>query len=309
MPGCAGETITTNTLETSTTPAVNPYTTFNTYEMKADDIRLTRVNQPLISFEYPEVFILVDQNISPPDVLILGQSEIDFTHFQGNWPYEYISVIINELSPLKYDEEKTFYLKYWTNRLSTLGDNVTIKKVLVSGIEADYMESSKKSVSYGKQNIYRVTIFDYAGLMWQIYMTTVSSYPEPPEVQEAFEHIINTFKFLDESCNTTDSDKELDITVEYRDKEFFITNNEDVMLCDVSVILNYIDSDLSTGYECHDIMGIRSHQTRRIQNWQLKDIDGKSYVDSPDNHPVILLVQAEFAGCVNKTYTYIKTWE
>lgn len=296
LPGCKNE----NTNQTEI-----PQSKYYTYEMKADDYRLKRINQPLFSFEYPIAYGIHVYDIEP-DVVIAGQSELGFWCYKQDSPYLSLYVKVNELSASNYDNEKNYYINRWFSGSSV--DNSTMKKVMVSGIEANYFASTPNPSDFRKQYIHRLVVFDYAGLMWQIYMMTYSTYPEPLECQESFNHIINTFKLLDTNYNN-DSTTNLNITIEYGDGVFYLTNNEDVMLCEVKVILNYIDNNLSTGYESHDIAGIRSHETRQIQNRELKDINGKTYVDNPDNHPFIMLVQAEFAGCVNKTYTYLKTWE
>jgi hypothetical protein len=192
---------------------------------------------------------------------------------------------------------------------SVFSDNPTMKKVTVAGIEADYLKSYEQPDTSTKQHIARLAVFDYAGMIWTISMSTYSTYPESSDIQESFDHILTTFKILDKECDEQISDDRLNITVTYENEGFYITNNGDVTLCGVELFVDYTNDDLSTGYHCDDIVGIRPNETRKIQNFEFEDINGNKYIYYPQSGPSKLLVQAEFAGCKNKVYSYLEIWE
>ncbi len=296
--GCTGETI--------TTAVTTPTEGYEIYEIKADDIRFLWLNHPLYSFEYPKDFVLIDLNkMTSLEGVDLIKSKVEFM-YEHSTLFIRLSVIVDEPFPgyLGNAIDKFNYLVSTQNS----SDDIIIKKILIiSGINAYYLEYFKDPEKIGRKNSSRVALFDYAGLIWEINMTTYSPYPEPKEVQEYFDHVIETFKILESSCANVPTGNELNVTISYENGVFTIINNEDFTLCEVKLFLNYVGDDLSTGYEYSDIYGIPSHQTTQIQDWRFENINREKYPEY--QKPLKFLIQAEFPGCVNKTYSYLKTWE
>ena len=85
-------------------------------------------------------------------------------------------------------------------------DNVTVSEILVSEITAHYLESFETvedTVVAGvlidpeHQMSLRAVVFDYADLIWTISLAWSYQDSEPPEVEEYFTHVIETFRILD----------------------------------------------------------------------------------------------------------------
>lgn len=286
---------------------------FKTFEITVDDIRLRWYNHPLFSFEYPDIFILIDANEDPHGEVHHDHSEVAFYYRKSDFPYRYLGVTIYD--PFQWEWQNAKDMAESMIDAPEFKGLLTTKKVTVAGIEADYLEYSRKPRGSEEQMIYRLVVFDYSDMIWVIDMGTYSAFPEPPYIQESFNHILATFKILDENCDNAVSSDELNITVSYENEVFTITNHEEFPLCEVELFLNYTNDDFSTGYHCDDIVGILPHDPKgilnimTIQNRQLTDINGNEYTDYPGNEPYILLVQAEYPGCKNKEYSYIQTWE
>jgi hypothetical protein len=286
---------------------------YQTYEITVDDVRLLWYNHPLFSFEYPEIFILIDANKDPHGKVHYDRSQVSFVYRKSDLPYRHLHVTIYD--PFQWEWQNANDMAESIIDASELEGLVTTQKVMVAGIEADYLEYSRKPLGSEEQMIYRLAVFDYSDMIWVIYMDTYSAFPEPSYIQESFNHILATFKILDANCDKAVSSDELNITVKYDNEVFTITNNEGFSLCEVEVFLNYTNDDFSTGYHCDDIVGILPYDpngilnSRAIQNRQLTDINGNEYIYYPGNEPYILLIQAEFPGCKNKKYSYIQTWE
>lgn len=302
--------IITPTLTTIKTPeaSTNNSLEYKMYEIKTNYYSLTWCNHPLFSFEYPSAFNYVDLALS--DVQIFNSSSVEFSCNQVEVPYKTLTISIMKPIPGSYNNATDIVNKLVTDS-SLSGDNISIKKVSVSGITADYLESYQKPIEkYTRQDIYREVFFDYVGLIWSIVMTTYSTYPESQGVQESFNHILKTFEILDKNCNNLRAGNELNITVNYDSQKdtFILTNNESTTLCEVNLFLNYIDEDLYTGYKYYQYYGIASHQTLEIERKLFKKSNSGEYGFISGTKPNELLVQVEFPGC-KKVFSYIKTWE
>lgn len=175
--------------------AINAETFYEKYEMKANDIRLQFLMHPLFSFEYPKVFTLADLNKAPDLVINLDESVVDFGCNLSEVPYQNLSIIVSKPWPGHYNNAND-KLNFLVSDTIMFTENVTTKKVMVSGIIADYLESFQKPLTSGKQYVYREVIFDNSDLIWEILMVSFSYYPEPSSVQEAFDHILSTFRIL-----------------------------------------------------------------------------------------------------------------
>ena len=190
---------------------------YKTYEMKADDIRLHECFQhPLYTFEYPEFFNLVDLNpnfiYSIPNLRgqLMGgppmdddMSIVDFTCKQEYYGRSSLLVIIVTQDYVDMFETNDLF-KIYLSEHTQFTEEITIKEMLVSGISADYMESFQtlgKTKPQGNVEVYRmsarVVVFDYADLIWAIQLFWFYHEPEPPEIEEYFNHVIETFKILE----------------------------------------------------------------------------------------------------------------
>ena len=168
---------------------------YSYFEMQPDDIRFRWINHPLFAFEYPSIFRLHDINKTPGDVFNYNRSEFDFIVESADSPFRYIWVIVYEPSRndfVSYED----VLKLYASESPVFVDSAIRKEVNVSGVQAVYLESPQKPIQSGKQETSRIVLFDYAGFIWEIQMRTFSPYPEPLDVQEAFDRIISTFQIF-----------------------------------------------------------------------------------------------------------------
>lgn len=295
--GCGGE---------KATSEIN----YLTYEIKPNDIRFNWTNLPLFSFEYPEKYRLYDLNDVTELVITYNHSTVDFKDETSVFP-QYLTININKPWAGYYDNAND-YLNDRISHPEWFPGSITTSKVAVAGVEADYVESDQNPNLSGMQEKYRLVIFDYAGMIWEIFMSTYSIYPEPAEIQESFEHILNTFKFIEIDHESIHPSSELNISInyDYEKRVFTIINNEDSMLCELKLYLNYTDDELTTGFQTYQVTGIRSHETRYVKYNEFRDTYGNYWGKyGPAVTPSKLLVQAEFPGCVGKVYTYLKIWE
>lgn len=188
--------ITCNSCNSITTNTTNtPLTIYKTYEMKLDDIRLRFLSHPLFSLEYPKEFELANLNQAEDLVITVDCSRTDFGCHLYEEPLQTLSIEICKPKIGQY-ENANDKLKFLTSKTIMYTDNFSSKKVIVSGIIADYLESYQKPLPSGKQYVYRTVIFDYSNLIWEIDMISFSYYPESSRIQEYFDHIIFTFKIL-----------------------------------------------------------------------------------------------------------------
>jgi hypothetical protein len=293
LVGCETNTNTTGTLDAD----------YKTFELSSNDISLSWCNHPLFSFEYPNAFSKIFDNAALSDVINVNRSEITLT---GELPYKelYISV---ELPQAKQPDNAYQLLKEGMANPDWYGANATIQKVIVSGNEASYLES-KLDISPSKK--FRLVMFDYAGLIWQIEMTTFESFSDSPKVQESFNHIIDSFRIIDTCNSQIDHENGLNILVDYNYNKgiFTIINNENITLCNVNCYLNFSNDDLSSGYVYHRYSGIFNYQTIEIQDWLFENNLQNKFGFMTKHHAVKMLVQAEFPGC-RQVYSYLKTWD
>ncbi|MGD9143471.1 MAG: hypothetical protein PVG61_06470 [Dehalococcoidia bacterium] len=162
--------------------------------MKEDDIRLEYFKHSRFSFEYPEFFNLVDLNLDPGPFIDADISAVYFTSGQG-MPYEpSLSIFIvtpEYLEMLNTNDMLDYYLYLYTPE----AEEIIRKVMLVAGISADYLKAVETYM--GEKMSLRVAIFEHAGLTWEIQMFWYYPEPEPPEVEEYFNHVLETFRILD----------------------------------------------------------------------------------------------------------------
>jgi len=293
--GCAEEPVTYN---------IN----YKTFVMPADDIRFRWTNFPLFSFEYPEQFAACASGNEYDQVINYNRVDIcfiDVFHFLSP------NLIVSIIEPwMDHYENANEYANDWTPQPENFTGDIVKEKVMIVGIEADYVELWYIPSHSGGQEKERTVFFDYAGLIWQIWMSTYSGDPEPPEVQASFNHILDTFAFIDQHFDTNHPSSELDVTVEYdsETQTFSITNNEEYVLFNVKLYLNYYRLDLSRGYKSCSAIEIYSNETIYIWLRDFMDSDDE-FLSEGEIKPFKLTVKAKFPGSVGKVYTCLKTWD
>jgi hypothetical protein len=186
-----------NTITTETTTSI-----YKTYEMKADDVRLEYLEHPLFSIEYPDFFNLVDLNNIPGYPMSYDVSTVIFTYLHDDPDLLDSHLVIGVESPsvtgFNNASEK---LEDLFSPKTPENGSLSIKEVSVFGIPAYYLESFKTDVvspSPRKYNMsYRLIGFENVGLVWTISMSWNYFDSEPPEIEEYFNHVIDTFRILD----------------------------------------------------------------------------------------------------------------
>jgi len=203
---CAGCSNPNNKISDITT-----VTNYKTFQLKADDIRLRYMQYPLFSFEYPEIFRLVDLNLVYEEqhaiTMVSGISEVDFTVQQTDLPEPILTIRVQEPGFGGMNDASRAF-RVWTTNIGRPDntENTTTSKKTVYGIQADYLEIFGTMEEYDigghfiypeRQRSFRGVFFDYAGLVWIITMSWQYLGAEPPEVEGYFEHVIQTFEILE----------------------------------------------------------------------------------------------------------------
>jgi hypothetical protein len=197
---CVGCNTTSSTAQLVTTPI-----TYKTYEMKPDDSRLKNFQHPLFSFEYPEAFTLVDLNKIPEYLGDYHRSDIDFLIKRPNLPSIKIEIIITESGVKGYQDAKLMF-NSWISEARSDGDTIESGRKTVSHIKSYYFARWGYREDYiiaghlvypASNRSFRAVVFDYHQLTWSISLTWDYFDSEPPEAQEYFNHIIETFKILE----------------------------------------------------------------------------------------------------------------
>jgi hypothetical protein len=327
--GCTGTTTTPVTdtevsglvISSATTP-VTPVTTYVYYEMKSDDIRLEFCNHPLYSFEYPSVFNCIDLNNQPPNTgrmpMTYDESRLDFTVEQLGLPKPELSIIVQQPGYWEYhnaSEKFNFFMSNSKSACSVVTNNTT-----VSGIPAYYIEefydAAKSSYYPAYKGSSRTCIFDYAGLIWDITMNWNYNGTEPREIQEYFDHVVETFKII-EICDVyARSSNILDLSVEYsyNTSIFTITNNEKVPLNNIEIFFTYVSDNSSKKFTYYPPEWLSSH--RYLESHKSLEIVVSAFKDSNNNllsyisrdQAFTITIQAERPGC-KRLFSYSKTWE
>jgi len=188
---------------------VNIYTTqvtiYKTYEMKPDDVRLRYLEHSLFSFEYPEKFQLIDLNHMPDHPMVYDVSNVDFTIEQTDLPWVSLRVRVQKPGLWDYHNANDVF-EDWISTAESNGDTITSNKRSVSGIQAYYIETSgtrEKDIISGtiiyqsRHESFRGVVFNYKELIWSITIRWDYFKTEPPEIDEYFNHVIETFNILD----------------------------------------------------------------------------------------------------------------
>jgi hypothetical protein len=327
--GCTGTTATPVTstevsqlVTASATTNDTPVTTYVSYELKSDDIRLEFCNHPLYSFEYPSIFNCIDLNNQPPNTgrmpMTYDESRLDFTVQQLDLPKPMLSIIVQKKGYWEYHDASEKFNFFMSNL--KYADSVVTNNTTVSDIPAYYIEefyNAAKSSSYpAYKGSSRTCVFDYAGLIWDITMSWYYNGNEPPEIKEYFKHVIETFKINDICDLYTRSNNLLDLSVDYAYNTaiFTITNNENVPLNNIEIYVTYVNDNSSSKFTYYPPVWLPYHKYLKSQ--QVMEMDVSAFKDSNQNRlpymtrnqPFTLLIQAELPGC-KTVYSYTKTWE
>jgi hypothetical protein len=188
-------------LSSITTPNPDTDLKYQLFEIKADDRRLIGTNHPLYSFEYPKAFSLIDVNKLLDYPMNNNASIVDFILDQENTnlPEQWLRIRVEPPVPKAYTNASEAS-QYWVNIESKTSDNITTSTKTATGLQAIYLKSFYEDQGSYRLHMtsFRMVTFDYAGFIWEIFLTW--NYPyheiEPPEIEEYFNHIIGTFKIL-----------------------------------------------------------------------------------------------------------------
>jgi hypothetical protein len=184
----------------------NPGNKYKQFVLAADDIRfrIGTIKHSRYSFEYPTIFNLVDLN-KIPDVVMSGQyTEVSFTHKEAGYPESVIYVDV--MLP---DYNNAVSASNLANDITNFAENegygLTSKPLSVSNINALYLKYywHATTTTYGVANYIaheesnRIVVFDYRGFIWRIGLNWNFNGDEPTEIEQDFQHIIDTFKILE----------------------------------------------------------------------------------------------------------------
>lgn len=176
-------------------------TKYKTFEMRQNDVRLKYLNHPLYTFEYPEVFNLVDLNKILDHPMVYGVSDVYFTIAQKpRLPWINLSVRIMEPGWCDYTDADSV-LAEWISTAESYKDTIIRSEITVSGIQATYIETNghrPKDVFYSTRNVsFRGIAFTHKDLIWSITLDWPYLDFEPSQAQEYFEHVLETFNILE----------------------------------------------------------------------------------------------------------------
>jgi hypothetical protein len=191
------------TVSTSTS-LENPALIYRQYELKPDDVRFRPMVQDdfikpsLFSFEYPEIFGLIDLNQMEDFGLHALFSDIDFTYGQPSLTKCHITITFQKPGFLKrYTPQDVIYA------YEDAAENITSLQestITVFGIESLYMKYTRDSPvdsSVPSKLSLRITAFEYNSMIVYINLFWHYFENEPPEVEQYFKHAIETFRFLE----------------------------------------------------------------------------------------------------------------
>jgi hypothetical protein len=174
----------------------NTLTIYKIFEMKADDIHEQLFKHPRYSVEIPAIFPIGDEDLDP-SIRKYGIANVDFNIRQQGLYGQWLRIRVEPHTWYNNANEK--FIDFLNTKNSSSA-NITTKTVFISGIQAHYMElySEVPAFPYPEHLVsLRVIDFDYAGLIWEISLHWYYHDSEPQQVQEFFNHIISTFKFLE----------------------------------------------------------------------------------------------------------------
>jgi|WetSurMetagenome_2_1015567.scaffolds.fasta_scaffold283971_2 hypothetical protein len=182
--------------ETSTSSANIPK--YNTFQLRADDVRLQCFTHPLYRLEYPVVFGLADENLADIPTYSCFETEVFFTVQIFGLPKPKLTITVEK--PNKYYQNSQEKIDYIIAQYSGVDKIITDKKE-VSGIAAQFLllyahqEEATPYPAFISSS--RVCVFEYSNLIWNLKLDWYYQGNEPPEAQVDFEHVIASFKILD----------------------------------------------------------------------------------------------------------------
>lgn len=184
----------------TTTTYKGPAIDYSTYEIKASDIRFECFQHPLYRFEYPSIFQLIDWNLADIPHISCNETKVQFTVPTIDIPKPKLSIIVEKQGYRDYNNAAG-KLEFWQDYMRDFTNNITTKKTEVYGIPSYYLEAhfiQEKGILYSDYRVLsRSVYFDYADLIWEIHLNWVYQDSIGPEVEEYFNHVIQTFEILD----------------------------------------------------------------------------------------------------------------
>jgi hypothetical protein len=193
--GCDKDELT----ERTTTVYKGPAIEYSNYEIEETDIRLKAFQHPLYRLEYPSVFNLVDENLADIPHHSSFETIVQFTVPQHNYISKSELLVIVEKPGNREYQDAAGKLDYWADSRDS-ADYLSIERTKIVGLPAYYMESH--SIEFEGSGLEyeifsRAVFFDYEDLIWVINMYWIYRSTVPPEVEEYFNHVIETFEILD----------------------------------------------------------------------------------------------------------------
>lgn len=179
---------TDNTPIRTTTPYTGPPIQYSIFELEATDIRLKYFQHQLYRLEYPSIFNLIDMNLADTPHIYGDMTVVDFTVQQIDIPKSKLSIIVEESMEGYYLDAAGKRDYFFHPVLSSVSETE------VFGIPAYYLESHYVFSEY--QVLSRSAFFDYECLIWEIRISWCYHDSVGPEVEEYFNHIIETFEIL-----------------------------------------------------------------------------------------------------------------
>jgi hypothetical protein len=177
---------------------------YHYFELTPDDFHLSLPDEyfkpQLFSFEYPDLIKYVDP--ANYDTHTLSRNSTDF-EFLGD-----------EINRIPQPEIYIFVQRPPFRNQNTLDDvfnalkvvpysvhNVIENNIKIAGCQAKYLEFTSEMIyeDYYRPHIVslKAMVFQYQGCFWTIKFLWSFVDSEPPEVKKYFNHIVETFKFLE----------------------------------------------------------------------------------------------------------------
>jgi hypothetical protein len=188
-----------------------PDCSYQQFTLHENDIRIKKrpdLIQPLFSLEYPACFKYADPNTSQ---VVVDVGWFLFIHV-GTGPDKELPASqlgIHQTFPNSFNQPSTVNELIDSEMSRTDRENKTNFRIdthTLSGIEAqcvkyDFMYNlNQKTSNYPTYSgTIKFVVFEYKASVWSIWLEWNSKQPEPPEIDQYFEHALATFKFLDQA--------------------------------------------------------------------------------------------------------------
>lgn len=171
---------------------------YKTYTIPDEDIKEKHsgiiTEHPRFSFEYPKSFGYVGLN-SVGDVVMYSENftQIQFTRnekFITSYSQSLLFVNVFKDEPGKYNSISIATLAWILNNPNE--KDINEQEIMIAGIQGKYFQRQvDNSEGYP---LYLITYFEYSGFKWSILMVSSTYFAD--EAEDKFNHIIQTFKFI-----------------------------------------------------------------------------------------------------------------